>query len=109
MLKFAVYLMPGLSASPLIFERIRLPEDQFETIRLEWEIPHDGESLSQYAKRMAAKVTHENPVLIGVSFGGILVQEMAQFLKPLKVIIISSVTGTVVSSHKFRCPRRCSP
>lgn len=83
--------MPGLAASPLIFERIRLPEDEFEVILLEWLIPQDGESLSAYAKRMADKITHPDPVLIGVSFGGILVQEMAGFLQPAKVIIISSV------------------
>jgi esterase/lipase len=33
----------------------------------------------------------ENPVLIGVSFGGILVQEMAKHIDARKVIIISSV------------------
>lgn len=83
--------MPGLAASPLIFERIRLPEDEFEVILLEWFIPMDAESLADYAKRMASQVVHPNPVLIGVSFGGILVQEMARFLTPAKVIIISSV------------------
>ena len=47
--------------------------------------------MTDYSKRMAAKVTHENAVLIGVSFGGILVQEMKQHLNVRKVIIISSV------------------
>jgi len=89
--KIPVYFMPGLAASATIFERILLPQDQFEMILLEWEIPLLDETLSQYAKRIALKVTHENPVLIGVSFGGILVQEMAQFLKVRKLIIISSV------------------
>lgn len=89
--KISVYFMPGLAASPTIFERISLPQDQFEIILLEWEIPFPEETLSQYAKRIALKVTHENPVLIGVSFGGILVQEMAQFLNVSKLIIISSV------------------
>lgn len=89
--KIPVYFMPGLAASATIFERISLPQDQFEMILLEWEIPLLEETLSQYAKRIALKVTHENPVLIGVSFGGILVQEMAQFLKVRRLIIISSV------------------
>lgn len=83
--------MPGLAASSAIFERIDLSNEQFEMQLLEWEIPLPSESLSQYAKRMALKVTHENPVLVGVSFGGILVQEMATLLKPFRVIIISSV------------------
>ena len=89
--------MPGLAANSTIFERIKLPEDQFEIIFLEWEIPIDAETLSEYAKRIALKVSHENPVLIGVSFGGILVQEMAAFLTIRKLIIISSVK----SNHEF--------
>jgi len=91
MSKIPVYFMPGLAASSAIFERISLSEAIFETILLEWEIPLDNETLSQYAKRIASKVTHPNPVLVGVSFGGILVQEMAQFIDARKVIIISSV------------------
>lgn len=89
--KIPVYFMPGLAASPAIFEKIVLPEDQFEMILLEWQIPLENESLPDYAKRIAEKITRENPVLVGVSFGGILVQEMAQFVKARKVIIISSV------------------
>ena len=82
--------MPGLAASSSIFERISLPAAVFETILLEWEIPLEKETLSDYAKRIAQKIQHPNPVLIGVSFGGILVQEMAQFIDVRKVIIISS-------------------
>jgi pimeloyl-ACP methyl ester carboxylesterase len=91
MSKIPVYFMPGLAASSSIFERIVLPDAIFEMIPLEWEIPLDKESLPQYAKRMTQKIIHPNPVLIGVSFGGILVQEMAKFIIVRKVIIISSV------------------
>jgi pimeloyl-ACP methyl ester carboxylesterase len=91
MSKIPVYFMPGLAASSAIFEKISLTDAIFEMILLEWEIPLNDESLSEYAKRMALKVLHPNPVLIGVSFGGILVQEMAQFINARKVIIISSV------------------
>lgn len=83
--------MPGLAASTSIFENIKLPEDQFEMVFLEWFLPNDKESIESYAKRMNEKILHENPVLIGVSFGGILVQEMAKLIPTNKVIIISSV------------------
>jgi pimeloyl-ACP methyl ester carboxylesterase len=90
MSKIPVYLMPGLAASSSIFERISLPQDVFEIVLLEWEIPLDNETLGEYAKRITQKIIHPNPVLIGVSFGGILVQEMARFITARKVIIISS-------------------
>lgn len=93
--KIPVYFMPGLAASTAIFERIKLPETDFEMFFLEWEIPKEKESLSSYAKRMAGKIKHENPVLIGVSFGGILVQEMKRFIPTRKVIIISSVKSNL--------------
>ena len=93
--KIPVYFMPGLAASSSIFERIVLPDDIFEMIFLEWEIPLDNETLAQYAKRIADKITLPNPVLVGVSFGGILVQEMAQFINARKVIIISSVKNNI--------------
>lgn len=91
MSKIHVYFMPGMAASSSIFERIKLPEEQFEMHFLEWVMPEKKELLSHYAKRMAEKIEHEEVVLIGVSFGGILVQEMAQFVHPKKIIIISSV------------------
>ena len=88
--RIPVYFMPGLAASPSIFERIALPADRFEMILLEWCLPEEKETLADYAQRMAAKLRHPNPVLVGVSFGGILVQEMARFIPVRKVIIISS-------------------
>lgn len=91
MTKIPVYFMPGLAASPSIFERIELPKETFEMHLLEWFLPNKNETLQSYAKRMAEKVKHENAVLVGVSFGGVLVQEMAQFLNLKKLIIVSSV------------------
>lgn len=90
MSKIPVYFMPGLAASTLIFEKINLPKDVFEVVFLEWEIPLVKESLVEYALRMTQKIKHPNPVLIGVSFGGILVQEMANLIEVHKLIIISS-------------------
>jgi pimeloyl-ACP methyl ester carboxylesterase len=95
MSKIPVYFMPGLAASISIFERIKLPESEFEMFFLEWQIPNEGETLKEYAKRMTQNILHENPVLIGVSFGGILVQEMAYFIAVRKVIIISSVKSSL--------------
>ena len=89
--KIPVYFMPGLAAGPAIFERIALSPEHFDMHFLEWEIPLENELLLDYAKRISEKIVHKNPVLIGVSFGGILVQEISKFVNASKVIIISSV------------------
>ncbi len=89
--KIHVYFMPGMAANSTIFKNIKLPEDLFEQHLLDWFVPERGMTLEAYAKEMIAHIHHEEPVLIGVSFGGFLVQEMAKQLKVKKVIIISSV------------------
>lgn len=86
-----VYLMPGMAASPLIFENIKLPKPQFKMHYLEWFVPLENESLSDYALRMTKKIKHDNPVVLGVSFGGVLVQEMSKHIAVKKIIIVSSV------------------
>lgn len=89
--KIPVYFMPGLAASPVIFENIKLPEDKFEMFFLEWKLPEENETLQHYAGRIVKDIKHENPVLVGVSFGGVLVQEMTELIAVRKTVIISSV------------------
>ncbi len=95
-----VYLMPGMAANPSIFENIKLPEDSYQIHLLEWFIPEVNESLQDYALRMTTHIKHDNVVLLGVSFGGILVQEMVKHIKVAKLIIVSSV------KTKHELPRR---
>ena len=100
--KIPVYMMPGLAASSNIFERIVLPDAIFEIVLLEWEIPLDNEALAEYAKRISKKIIHPNPVLIGVSFGGILVQEISKCINTRKVIIISSVKSNLEFPRRMK-------
>ena len=87
-----LYFVPGLGAGIEIFEYLELPKNKYEVHYLEWLLPlNHKESITSYAQRMAELVTEKNPVLIGVSFGGIMVQEMSKFLNCKKVIIISSI------------------
>ncbi len=95
-----VYFMPGMAASPGIFEYIRLPEEIFQMHFLKWKLPEKKESLESYAKKMILEVNHSNCVLIGVSLGGVIVQEMSKFLSLKRLIIISSV------KTRFEMPRR---
>lgn len=91
-LKKHIYFVPGLAASSKIFDKLNLPASLFELHFIEWLIPTSkNESLESYAQRMALLVQPKNAVLIGVSFGGIMVQEMSAFLNSEKIIIISSI------------------
>ena len=107
----SIYLMPGMAANPRIFELINFPKN-FQVISLSWVPPKKEESIQNYAKRMCERVKHSKPILIGVSMGGILVQEMAGFLDCEKVIIVSSVKSNkelpthmklaqIINAHKL--------
>lgn len=94
-----IYCVPGMAANVSIFEFINLPE-QFQIHTIPWVIPYQEETLRDYAKRLSLQVVEPNAILLGVSFGGIVVQEMSHFLKLRKLIIVSSV------KTKFEFPKR---
>ncbi|WP_313113116.1 alpha/beta hydrolase [Aequorivita sediminis] len=85
-----IYFVPGMAAGAEIFKNLTFP-DNYETHVLEWLIPEKEESLANYAKRMASRIKEPDAILIGVSFGGVVVQEMCNFYNPKKIVIISSV------------------
>ena len=59
---------------------------------IEWIIPLKNETIEDYAKRMSKDIDITKPViLIGMSFGGIMVQEISKLIDVEKIIIISSV------------------
>lgn len=89
--KTPVYLMPGMAAAPSIFDGLLLPNNSFEVFKLNWHIPNKKETFNTYAQAVCEQVRHKNAVLIGVSFGGMLVQEMAKIIPTKKVIGISTV------------------
>lgn len=101
MSKTHIYCVPGLSASSKIFEFINLPKEDFEIHLLEWLIPESiNETIKHYANRLCKTITEENVILMGVSFGGVMVQEMSKIVHPKKIILISSI------KNKGELPKR---
>ncbi len=92
MIKTHVYFVPGLAANEKIFEHISLSEKHFQLHFLDWLLPTSiNETIQEYAQRMCASIQHKNPILVGVSFGGIMAQEMSKLIDCERVIIISSI------------------
>jgi len=104
--KIPVYFVPGLAAGKEIFRNISLPESKYKTYVLEWLIPKKEETLVNYAKRMAAFISEPDAVLIGVSFGGVVAQEMSLFLNLKKLIIISSIKTRDEMPERFKLAAR---
>jgi pimeloyl-ACP methyl ester carboxylesterase len=87
------YLIPGLGADERVFQFLRL---QGKVQVLRWLAPENAkEPLPHYAARLAASVPGDQVCwIVGVSFGGVLAQEVGR-LRPLaRVVLVSSFTGS---------------
>lgn len=84
-----VYCISGLGASGQVFSRLHIPGT--ELIVLKWLVPEQHESFAAYSRRMFSQVTDHNPVMIGVSFGGMTCIEIANQFPLKKLLLISSV------------------
>jgi pimeloyl-ACP methyl ester carboxylesterase len=105
-MKKHIYFVSGTGANSKIFERIELPEKQFEMHFLEWILPlSKNETVESYALRMSEKIQHPSPILVGVSFGGIIVQEMSKIKSCEKIVLISSIKNKYELPKKLRIIR----
>jgi len=96
--------MPGLGANSLIFEYIQFP-DSYSVHLLDWIMPIQSESLKDYCIRFSKEIKHDNVVLIGVSFGGVIVQEISKIISVKKLIIISSIKNNKELPISFKIIR----
>ena len=89
-----IYHISGLGADDRVVKFLQLKHVNEKFIR--WIKPDSQESLSDYCKRLTSQINAaDKVVLIGISFGGIVAQEISKHIKVDKVIIISSI-----KSHK---------
>lgn len=96
-----VYCLSGLGADERIFKKLTFPQG-YTPVFLSWPEPHKDEDLQEYVHRLALNIKEEHYVLCGVSFGGICMQEMCRFLKPEKLILISSICGPEEVSQSLK-------
>ncbi|MBI1183909.1 alpha/beta fold hydrolase [bacterium] len=92
-----IYAISGLGADARVFARLQKRLGNLQVI--DWKRPETDESLLHYARRMADEIDRSQPfVLLGLSFGGVVAQEICQFLKPDKLILLSSLQ----SAHELQ-------
>lgn len=85
-----VYFISGLGADERVYQFLDLPG--IDKTYIQWITPKKNEPLRDYAIRLSEQIDWQHEVvLIGMSFGGLVAQEIASVHKCRKVIIISSV------------------
>jgi pimeloyl-ACP methyl ester carboxylesterase len=95
-----LFLFSGLGADKRVFDFLDLPDYVLHYVV--WPKPIGKESLAEYAKRLLPQITKEKPVLIGVSFGGMIALEIAKLIPVEKVIQISSAKSSKAIPLYFR-------
>ncbi len=91
-----VYIFSGLGVDRRVFDRIDFKDLDVKFI--DWINPIKNETLQNYAKRISRKITSENPILIGLSFGGMIAVEISKILNTKKIILIAS------AKNKYELP-----
>lgn len=83
-----LFFLSGLGADRRVFDFLDLPGHQLNYVA--WIEPTRGETITEYARRLLPQIHSNNPILVGVSFGGMIALEIANIIKVEMVILISS-------------------
>ena len=85
-----LFFISGLGADHRAFERIEL--GGYDQTHIPWQVPAKGETLETYARKLAKPIEDaENPIVIGLSLGGMITSEMSTFIPHMKGVLISSI------------------
>ncbi|WP_205503980.1 alpha/beta fold hydrolase [Rufibacter psychrotolerans] len=89
-----LFLLSGLGADERLFQFLQLQHPN--PVVIQWIAPLPNESLGAYAGRLLAQLgpIAEPPVLVGLSFGGMVAQELARRIPVRRVILLSSLANT---------------
>lgn len=84
-----LYFISGLGVDARVFRDIHVSGAAARHIR--WIDPLPREPIGEYARRLTSQIaTKKENIAVGVSFGGIIAQEMARFVDFERIVIISS-------------------
>lgn len=83
-----LYLFSGLGADYRVLQDLDFAG--YEVTFIEWIKPFENESIEDYALRLMVQIRVEKPVLIGLSFGGIMAIEVGKLIQTEQIILIAS-------------------
>ena len=83
-----IYVFSGLGADHRVFYKIDF--GNHHVVFIKWITPEKNESIENYALRLIPQITIANPILIGLSFGGMMAVEVAKHISTEKLILLSS-------------------
>lgn len=86
-----IYILSGLGADERVFQLLDL--SAFDVVFIQWIKPEVKECIQDYAARLLRQIKTENPIIIGLSFGGMMAVEISKLITTQKIILLSSAKG----------------
>jgi pimeloyl-ACP methyl ester carboxylesterase len=83
-----LYIFSGLGADETVFQLLDFPG--YSVTFIKWINPKKDETIEAYASRISEQIITTKPLLIGLSFGGMVALEVAKQIETEKIILISS-------------------
>jgi pimeloyl-ACP methyl ester carboxylesterase len=83
-----IYCISGLGADHRIFKDLSI--EDYEFVPVKWVAYDRNDSLPSYAQKLTGQIKGKNPVILGLSMGGMLAVEIAKLLPDSSVFIVSS-------------------
>lgn len=83
-----LYIFTGLGGDERIFQHLDF--SGFSVTFIKWIVPYKDQNIQDYASQLLHQIKSERPILIGLSFGGLMAVEIAKQIKTEKVILIAS-------------------
>ena len=86
-----IYLFSGLGADERLFQKLK-PIPGYTYVPVPYVRPASANTLADYASLLISAHNFRTPCIFGgVSIGGMIAQEVAQLMKPEKLILISTI------------------
>lgn len=83
-----IYCISGLGADERVFMKLRL--NGVKMVHLPWPEYDEHDELPCYAQKVAALIQEENPLIMGVSLGGMIGVEIAKMMPVKKLFLVST-------------------
>jgi pimeloyl-ACP methyl ester carboxylesterase len=87
-----IYCISGMGADERIFSKLELPG--YKLMPLKWAQIGSNENMSSYAGKLAEQIPGEKPLILGLSFGGMLAVEIGKLRVTKKIVLVSSAKTT---------------
>ena len=83
-----IYCISGMGADERVFRKLSIPG--YEFVPVKWVAYDKKDTLSTYARKLTLQIPGDNPIVLGLSLGGMLSVEIGKIIKASKIFLISS-------------------